>query len=82
MLQKLKVECGYQYTTKLEGMFNDMKARTPSSSRSLGSMSGAPTPSPSPPPDSSAPAPAARCAADGGRAATARGVPGVEVAVA
>ena len=29
MLQKLKVECGYQYTTKLEGMFNDMKARTP-----------------------------------------------------
>ncbi|KAG7089606.1 hypothetical protein E1B28_011272 [Marasmius oreades] len=25
MLAKLKVECGYQYTQKLEGMFNDMK---------------------------------------------------------
>lgn len=25
MLAKLKVECGYQFTQKLEGMFNDMK---------------------------------------------------------
>lgn len=25
MLGKLKVECGYQFTQKLEGMFNDMK---------------------------------------------------------
>ena len=25
MLGKLKVECGVQYTQKLEGMFNDMK---------------------------------------------------------
>lgn len=25
MLAKLKVECGYQFTQKLEGMFHDMK---------------------------------------------------------
>ena len=25
MLAKLKVECGYQFTQKLEGMFNDMR---------------------------------------------------------
>lgn len=25
MLSKLKVECGFQFTQKLEGMFNDMK---------------------------------------------------------
>ena len=25
MLGKLKVECGYQFTSKLEGMFNDIK---------------------------------------------------------
>ncbi|EXX69765.1 uncharacterized protein OCT59_028473 [Rhizophagus irregularis] len=25
MIGKLKVECGYQFTTKLEGMFNDMR---------------------------------------------------------
>lgn len=25
MLTKLKIECGYQFTQKLEGMFNDMK---------------------------------------------------------
>jgi len=25
MLAKLKVECGYQFTQKLEGMFNDIK---------------------------------------------------------
>jgi cullin 3 len=25
MLARLKVECGYQFTQKLEGMFNDMK---------------------------------------------------------
>ena len=25
MLAKLKVECGYQFTQKLEGMFTDMK---------------------------------------------------------
>jgi cullin 3 len=25
MLQKLKTECGYQFTCKLEGMFTDMK---------------------------------------------------------
>ena len=25
MLSKLKVECGYQFTQKLEGMFHDMK---------------------------------------------------------
>lgn len=25
MIAKLKVECGYQFTSKLEGMFNDMK---------------------------------------------------------
>ena len=25
MISKLKVECGYQYTSKLEGMFNDMR---------------------------------------------------------
>ena len=25
MLAKLKIECGYQFTQKLEGMFNDMK---------------------------------------------------------
>jgi cullin 3 len=25
MLAKLKVECGFQFTQKLEGMFNDMK---------------------------------------------------------
>ena len=25
MIGKLKVECGYQYTSKLEGMFMDMK---------------------------------------------------------
>jgi cullin 3 len=25
MLAKLKFECGYQFTQKLEGMFNDMK---------------------------------------------------------
>jgi len=25
MIAKLKVECGYQFTTKLEGMFNDMR---------------------------------------------------------
>ncbi|OZJ05319.1 hypothetical protein BZG36_01568 [Bifiguratus adelaidae] len=25
MITKLKVECGYQFTTKLEGMFNDMR---------------------------------------------------------
>ncbi len=25
MLAKLKVECGYQFTQKLEGMFNDLK---------------------------------------------------------
>ena len=25
MLGKLKVECGHQFTQKLEGMFNDMK---------------------------------------------------------
>lgn len=25
MLAKLKVECGYQFTHKLEGMFHDMK---------------------------------------------------------
>ena len=28
MLGKLKVECGYQFTHKLEGMFNDMKLST------------------------------------------------------
>ena len=25
MLAKLKVECGFQFTVKLEGMFHDMK---------------------------------------------------------
>jgi len=25
MLAKLKIECGFQFTQKLEGMFNDMK---------------------------------------------------------
>jgi len=25
MLAKLKTECGYQFTQKMEGMFNDMK---------------------------------------------------------
>lgn len=25
MLSRLKVECGYQFTQKLEGMFNDIK---------------------------------------------------------
>jgi cullin 3 len=25
LLAKLKVECGYQFTQKLEGMFNDMR---------------------------------------------------------
>ncbi len=25
MLAKLKVECGYQFTQKLEGMFNDIR---------------------------------------------------------
>jgi len=25
MIAKLKIECGYQYTSKLEGMFNDMR---------------------------------------------------------
>lgn len=25
MLAKLKVECGYQFTQKLEGMFHDMR---------------------------------------------------------
>ena len=25
MLTKLKVECGFQFTVKLEGMFHDMK---------------------------------------------------------
>jgi len=25
MLAKLKVECGFQFTQKLEGMFHDMK---------------------------------------------------------
>jgi cullin 3 len=25
MLGKLKIECGFQFTQKLEGMFNDMK---------------------------------------------------------
>ena len=25
MIAKLKTECGYQFTSKLEGMFNDMK---------------------------------------------------------
>ena len=24
-MAKLKVECGYQFTKKMEGMFNDMK---------------------------------------------------------
>jgi len=28
MLAKLKVECGYQFTQKLEGMFHDMKLST------------------------------------------------------
>ncbi|RUS17941.1 Cullin [Endogone sp. FLAS-F59071] len=28
MIAKLKVECGYQFTTKLEGMFNDMRIST------------------------------------------------------
>jgi cullin 3 len=28
MLGKLKVECGHQFTQKLEGMFNDMKLST------------------------------------------------------
>ena len=28
MLAKLKVECGYQFTQKLEGMFHDMKIST------------------------------------------------------
>ena len=25
MIAKLKIECGFQFTQKLEGMFNDMK---------------------------------------------------------
>lgn len=25
MISKLKIECGYQFTSKLEGMFNDMR---------------------------------------------------------
>ena len=25
MLSKLKIECGHQYTSKLEGMFNDVR---------------------------------------------------------
>jgi len=25
MIGKLKTECGYQFTSKLEGMFNDMR---------------------------------------------------------
>lgn len=25
MISKLKSECGFQYTSKLEGMFNDLK---------------------------------------------------------
>lgn len=28
MLAKLKIECGYQFTQKLEGMFHDMKLST------------------------------------------------------
>jgi cullin 3 len=28
MLAKLKVECGFQFTVKLEGMFHDMKSST------------------------------------------------------
>jgi cullin 3 len=28
MLAKLKVECGFQFTKKMEGMFNDMKLST------------------------------------------------------
>jgi cullin 3 len=28
MLAKLKVECGYQFTQKLEGMFHDMRIST------------------------------------------------------
>ncbi|CAG8631194.1 12800_t:CDS:2, partial [Racocetra fulgida] len=28
MIGKLKIECGYQFTTKLEGMFNDMRIST------------------------------------------------------
>lgn len=28
MLTKLKTECGYQFTCKLEGMFTDMKTST------------------------------------------------------
>ncbi|KAG9296630.1 hypothetical protein G9A89_002901 [Geosiphon pyriformis] len=28
MIAKLKIECGYQFTTKLEGMFNDMRIST------------------------------------------------------
>ena len=28
MLAKLKVECGFQFTVKLEGMFHDMKLST------------------------------------------------------
>ncbi|CAG8512957.1 3575_t:CDS:10 [Acaulospora morrowiae] len=28
MIGKLKIECGYQFTTKLEGMFNDMRMST------------------------------------------------------
>ncbi|ORX96190.1 Cullin-domain-containing protein [Basidiobolus meristosporus CBS 931.73] len=28
MISKLKIECGYQFTTKLEGMFNDMRLTT------------------------------------------------------
>lgn len=45
MLAKLKVECGYQFTKKMEGMFNDMKLSSDITSAYKDYLSGTTAPS-------------------------------------